>query len=77
MECGAGGRARALCGQQPRMCWASSWQEAVSGHPWAEGRRAWSQDMVWWEPSSHAEILSMASERRVPAAVGVGSPVQT
>lgn len=35
----------------------SGWQEAVSEHPWTEGKRAQSQDMAWWEPGSHAEIL--------------------
>lgn len=71
------GRAGALCGQQPQARWASGWQEAVSWHPWAEGRRARSQDMVWWEPRSQAEMLSAASGRRVLRAAGAGFPVPT
>ena len=77
MEHGVEGRAGMLCGQEPRACWASGWQEAVSGRSWAEGRRARSQDMVWWEPRSQAEMLSSVSGRRVRRAAGAGSPVPT
>lgn len=40
--------------------------------PGQRAARARSQDMVWWEPRSHAEILGVASERKVPTVVGRG-----